>query len=78
MVSLAGGGHSVSFSDPGVLHTAELTLDFFFFFNETKEAKTHCHPAEDITHFWVLFREVSSLGLLPYFSWVSDSVKTFG
>lgn len=58
-----------------ILQSSRLT---FFFFNETKEAKTHCHPAEDITHFWVLFREVSSLGLLPYFSWVSDSVKTFG
>ena len=67
----------MSLSNPGALHTAELMLDLFFFFNETKEAKTHFHPAEDVSHIWVLFREVSSLGLLPYFSWVSDSVKTF-
>lgn len=58
-----------------ILQNSCLTC-FFFFFNETKEAKTHFHPAEDISHIWVLFREVSSLGLLPYFSWVSDSVKT--
>lgn len=68
----------MSFSNPGALHTVELMLDFFFFFNETKEAKIHRHAAEDISHIWVLSREASKSGLLPYFSWAYDSMKTLG
>lgn len=67
----------MSFSNPGALHTVELMLDFFFFY-ETKEAKIHRHPAEDISHTWVLSREASEFGLLPYFSWAYDSMKTLG
>lgn len=39
----------MSFSNPGVLYTIELILNFCVFLNRNKKAQSCRHPAEDIS-----------------------------